>query len=135
MTYDIRLAFYSDDAGVHTGIWDQLRRAYAIAEIYEIGGDPANANARAGWYVVPSVDDVPGVHVAFSPHDSFSPGSVDLADFRSPGAMTLLFGANHRSNAFAAPYVVAIPTPGGGSLWSFTAAAIALHHLTGGADG
>ena len=131
----IRLAFYSDDGGGHTGFWDQLRRAYGVAEIYEIGGEPANANPGSGWYVVAAAEDVPGHKVAFSPLGVRSPGTTRLEDVVLGGDETLIFGANQSGNVFGAELVVFIDTPGKGSLYNFQAAAIALHSLLGGASG
>lgn len=127
----IRLAFYSDDNGAYTGIWDQLRRAYQVEEIYEIGGDPANQNLSSGWYVVPTIDSVPGFRIAFNPLDARVPGTVDLNDITVDSNDTLVFGANHRNNVFDANIIVFIDTPGKGSLWNFQAAAIALDKLLG----
>lgn len=131
----IRIAFYSDDNGIYTGIWDQLRRAYNVAEIYEIGGDPANANPGSGWYVVAAAEDVPGHKVAFSPLGVRSPGSLSIDLLQLEGDETLIFGANQSNNVFGAELVVFIDTPGKGSLYNFQAAAIALHSLLGGDRG
>ena len=131
----IRLAFYSDDGGAHTGIWDQLRRAYGVAEVYEIGGELANANPGRGWFVVPSIEEVPGDRIAFSPRSAKVPGTVALDDVLIAAGDTLVFGANHRTNVFEADIVAYIDTPGKGSLWSFSAAAIALDRLLGVARG
>jgi len=127
----IRLAFYSDDGGAHTGIWDQLRRAYGVAEVYEIGGELDHANPAGGWFVVPSIEEVPGNRIAFSPLNAKVPGTVALDGVLIAAGDTLVFGANHSSNVFDADIVAFIDTPGHGSLWNFQAAAIALDRLLG----
>ena len=123
------IAFYS--SGEHVGLWDHVREAFGRPDIYEIGGDPDNANPSRGWYAATTIDDVPGApidRVFFSPPDAATmPGITSLGDYDHEQSV-YIFGHDDRDNGpISCECVVYIDTPISQALYAVQAAGIVLH--------